>query len=102
MNLIRPRQLVEGFWLRKVSDVYDMADGGTGGGWPRGPSGVQTSTFYPLADWSPITIPGNYRQLISRYMNPGIHQSTGILEYNYIIKGAGAPVPPTPGSNRFK
>lgn len=27
MNLIRPRQLVEGFWLRKVSDVYDMADG---------------------------------------------------------------------------
>lgn len=31
MNLIRPRQLVEGFWLRKVSDVYDMADGGTGG-----------------------------------------------------------------------
>lgn len=31
VNLIRPRQLVEGFWLRKVSDVYDMADGGTGG-----------------------------------------------------------------------
>ena len=29
VNLIRPRQLVEGFWLRKVSDVYDMADGGT-------------------------------------------------------------------------
>ena len=27
VNLIRPRQLVEGFWLRKVSDVYDMADG---------------------------------------------------------------------------
>eukprot|EP00435_Cladocopium_sp_Y103_P044493 s128_g12.t1 len=30
VNLIRPRQLVEGFWLRKVSDVYEMADGGTG------------------------------------------------------------------------
>eukprot|EP00438_Fugacium_kawagutii_P035819 Skav235285 [mRNA] locus=scaffold874:522184:536384:- [translate_table: standard] len=27
VKLIRPRQLVEGFWLRKVSDVYDMADG---------------------------------------------------------------------------
>ncbi len=31
VNLIRPRQLVEGFWLRKVSDVYDMADGPVAG-----------------------------------------------------------------------
>ena len=27
VRLIRPRQLVEGFWLRKVSDVHALAEG---------------------------------------------------------------------------
>ena len=27
MKLIRPKQLVEGFWLRKVSDMHALADG---------------------------------------------------------------------------
>ncbi|CAK9080217.1 unnamed protein product [Durusdinium trenchii] len=28
VKLIRPKQLVEGFWLRKVSDVHDLAESG--------------------------------------------------------------------------
>lgn len=28
VKLIRPKQLVEGFWLRKVSDMHELADGG--------------------------------------------------------------------------